>query len=116
MGFGKLPRTVSYDEPYLPVNVGILQTVDGEDWSGCQHDLARNVLGGLGHEGLSRIRQRVDRADVGPQGALVDESSNVAELGTAGVPNEANRANVDSIGWRRSHDGHERSTGLDDRR
>jgi hypothetical protein len=84
--------------------------------SGCQHDLARNVLGGLGHEGLARIRQRVDRADVGAKCPLIDESSNVAELGTARIPNEANRANVVSIRWRRSHDGHERSTGLDDRR
>src|SRR5829696_4074601 len=87
-----------------------------KDWSGCQHDLARNVLGGLGHEGLSRVRQRVDRADVGPQRALVDEASNVAELDAARVSYEVNRADVCSIRLRRSYDGHEGTTGLDDRR
>src|SRR5262249_12255888 len=82
--------------------------------SGGQHDLARNVLGGLGHEGLPRVRERVDRADLRAQLALVDEAGNGAELGTARVPYEMNDADVVPIGLRRSHDGHQGATGLDD--
>src|SRR5262249_34648774 len=66
----------------------------GEALSGGQHDLARNVLGGLGHEGLPRVRERVDRADLRAQLALVDEAGNGAELGTARVPYEMNDADV----------------------
>ena len=69
-------------------------------WSGCQHDLARNVLGRLGHERLARVRQREDGADVGAQRPVVDESSDLAELGTVRVPDETHRADVAAIGRR----------------
>src|SRR5262249_47617418 len=98
-------------KPWL-ADVGLARQVRA--LSGGQHDLARNVLGGLGHEGLPRVRERVDRADLRAQLALVDEAGNGAELGTARVPYEMNDADVVPIGLRRSHDGHQGTTGLDD--
>ena len=47
--------------------------------------------------------------------ALIDEPGDVSELRTARVTYEVNRADVVSIGLGRSHDGHQRATGLDDR-
>src|SRR4051812_20209064 len=87
-----------------------------EDWSGCQYDLAGNVLGRLGREGLSRLGQRVDRADLRAQHALVNEATDFAELSPARVAHKAHGADVVTIGWWGSDDGHDCATGLDDRR
>jgi hypothetical protein len=49
------------------------------------------VLARLGHEGLARIRARVDRANLGSQVALV-KASDVPQFGAARVAHEVNRA------------------------
>src|SRR5215470_1607667 len=89
-------------------------TPSDPDWSGRQHDLARNVPGRLGHEGLARVGERVDRADLGPQRALINQAGDLPELGTARVAYEVNHADVVSIGLHWLHDGHQGTTGLDD--
>ena len=63
-----------------------------------------------------RVRERVHRADLRAQHALVDETSDLAELGTARVPHEVNGTDVVPVGLRRIHDGHQGTTGLHDRR
>src|SRR5262252_6423935 len=57
-----------------------------------QHDLARNVLSRLGHEGLAGFGERVDRANLGPQRALVNEARDVTQFGAAGGAHEVNYA------------------------
>src|SRR5215467_14632599 len=84
-------------------------------WSGCQHYLARNVLARFGHEGFASFRERVDRADLGSQLALVNEASDIPQFGTAGVAHEEDDADVISISFYRRHDGHQGSAGLHDR-
>jgi hypothetical protein len=67
--------------------------------SGRQDDLTGDVLCGLGHEGLACIHERVDRADLGSQPALIYEAGHVPELCTARVAYEVNGADVVSIGF-----------------
>jgi len=81
---------------------------------GVSTDLARNVLGRLGHEGLACVGEPVDRADLRSQLALIDEPGGVPQLRTARIAYEVNCADVVSIGLRGSHHGHQRTTGLDD--
>ena len=56
--------------------------------------LPGNVLGRLGQVGLAGVRQRVDRADLDPQRALVDQAGDVPQLGTARVAHGVNGADV----------------------
>ncbi len=72
------------------------------------------MLDRFGREGLTCVRERVDRADLRLQRALVHEASDLPELGTARVADEVNGADVVSIGWHWIHDGHHGTTRLDD--
>src|SRR5918994_5485139 len=52
--------------------------------SGLQHDLARHALGGLVHERVACVGERIHRADLRAQLTGVDEAGDLDELGSAG--------------------------------